>query len=547
MKTSMKLLTLVLCLCLCLGMAACGSTGGNAPSNTGAPAGTPAPGTQPAEVGKKVLNIASIGEIDNAYPIQMTPEEYMFMRIYADTLVTYENGEIVPMLAESWELTDGGCTLTFHLRGGIKFHDGEDFNSEAVKANILDMQNSPASYSLPAVGTVTEIECPDAVTIVLHYDNPYYGLVTDFCWTDAMIMVSPKQIAAKNAGEEVKPIGTGPYAFAEYVKGGYTRFVRNESYWNGAPYYDEIVVKYIPDATSRMQALKNGEIDLIYGATEVSYDQYVQLSSTAGMAGKMSPVQARNRNLTLNFNGILADTAIREAIALSIDKNAISEGMSYGYEAVADTVLTPGSLYEDECPKISYSYDPEKAAKVLESAGWVDSNGDGIREKDGKTLTFTIVIPAENIENANIALLLQDMFGEVGMRMEIKTLENADWFQSFYDPNGFDLTIQNTYYDYASPTQWFGAIEYMAQATSVALLEDSETFLSMIREFKIIDDDARLAEIFKYLVQQDQEQFLDIPLTGMMEPIVYNTARIADYNYGGCHQFFNPLWVIPVK
>lgn len=78
-------------------------------------------------------------------------------------------------------------------------------------------------------------------------------------------------------------------------------------------------------------------------------------------------------------------------------------------------------------------------------------------------------------------------------------------------------------------------------------LLNSETFLSMIREFKIIDDDARLAEIFKYLVQQDQEQFLDIPLTGMMEPIVYNTARIADYNYGGCHQFFNPLWVIPVK
>ena len=96
MKTSMKLLTIVLCLCLCLGMAACGSTGGNTPSNTGTPAGTPAPGTQPAEVGKKVLNIASIGEIDNAYPIQMTPEEYMFMRIYADTLVTYENGRSCP-------------------------------------------------------------------------------------------------------------------------------------------------------------------------------------------------------------------------------------------------------------------------------------------------------------------------------------------------------------------------------------------------------------------------------------------------------------------
>lgn len=87
----------------------------------------------------------------------------------------------------------------------------------------------------------------------------------------------------------------------------------------------------------------------------------------------------------------------------------------------------------------------------------------------------------------------------------------------------------------------------MAQATSVALLEDSETFLSIINEFKTIDDDARLAEIFKYLVAQDQEKFLDIPLTGMMEPIICNTSKIADYNYGGCYQFFNPLWVIPAE
>jgi len=527
MKKTKHLLSIALVLCMILGLSVYGSS---------ALADAP-----------KVLNIATIGETDCLYPMQMTPPTYLVSRVCYDTLVTYEGGEIIPRLAESWEISEDGCTLTLHLREGVKFHDGESFDSEAVKANILDMQNSPASYSLPTIGTVQNIECPDEHTIVLSYENPYYGLLTDLCWPDVMAMVSPKQIEAKNAGEEVLPVGTGPYIYTDYVKGEYTRFVRNEDYWDGIPYYDEVVAKYIPDGATRVQALKNGEVDLLYGASELSYDQYTQLLQTAGMAGKMPPVQARSRNLTLNFNGILGDAAIREAIALSIDKDAISQGMSYGYEPVTDTVLTPGSLYEDECPKVGYSYDPEKAKQILEAAGWTDSDGDGIRDKDGRSLSFVCTIPSEYVENNTIALLIQDMLSEVGMKMEIKPMENNDWFQSFYDPSSFDMTIQDTYYDYASPTQWFGAIEYMAQGISLPLLEDSETFMGMVHEFKTIDDEARLIEIFQYLVTQDQDQFLDIPLTGMMEPIVYNTSKIADYQYGGVYTFFNPLWITPAE
>ena len=545
MKKLKNLLALALALCLVLGLAACGSSGtSNAPADTTGSTGAAA---QNAADSKKVLNIATIGETDCLYPMQMTPPTYLVSRVCYDTLVTYEGGEIIPRLAESWDISDDGCTLTLHLRKGVKFHDGEAFNSEAVKANILDMQNSPASYSLPTIGTVQNIECPDEHTIVLSYENPYYGLLTDLCWPDVMAMVSPKQIEAKNAGKEVSPVGTGPYIYTDYVKGEYTRFVRNEDYWDGTPYFDEVVAKYIPDGASRVQALKNGEVDLLYGASELSYDQYTQLLQTPGMAGKMPPVQARSRNLTLNFNGILGDAAIREAIALSIDKDAISQGMSYGYEPVTDTVLTPGSLYEDECPKVKYSYDPKKAMQILEDAGWTDSNGDGIRDKDGQSLSFVCTIPSEYVENNTIALLIQDMLNEVGMKMEIKPMETHDWFQSFYDPSSFDMTIQDTYYDYASPTQWFGAIEYMAQGISLPLLEDSETFMNMIHEFKTIDDEARLIEIFQYLVAQDQDQFLDIPLTGMMEPIVYNTAKIADYQYGGVYTFFNPLWITPAE
>ena len=559
MKGKTKIIALALCLCLCLCMVACGgsdsgsvpaaggspnSTGINTEASTGTGTGTAA-GSEAAA--KKTLNIATIGESDCLYPIQMTPPAYMLSRICYDTLVTYENGQFVPKLAESWEISEDGCVFTLHLRKNVRFHDGEAFDAEAVKANFVDLMNGPQAYYLPTVGNIKNIECPEEHTVVFYYDNPFYGLLADLCWADGMPMVSPKQIAAKNAGQEVTPVGTGPYAYEEYVKGEYTRFVKNEDYWDGAPYYDEIIAKYIPDEASRIQALKNGEVDLLYGATELSYDDYFQLQSVTGMTAKMSPIQARNRNLTLNLNGVLGDPAVREAIALSIDKELISEGVSHGYEAVADTILTPGALYEDACPKINYSYDPEKAAELLDAAGWIDTDGDGIREKDGTKLSFVCTIQAGYVENRTMALVVQDMLSDLGMQVEIKELETNELFQSYYDPNAFDMTFQQTYYDYAMPTQWFSSIEYMAQGVSLSLMKDSETFIGMTKEFTTTNDDARLREIFHYLVSQLQDQFIDIPLTGMMEPIVFNSAKIADYNYGGCYQFFNPLWITPAE
>ena len=429
----------------------------------------------------------------------------------------------------------------------MTFHDGEPFNAEAVIANLTDLLSSPASYSLPAIGNCTSMVAANEYTVVLSYPTPYYGLLTDFCWPDVCVMVSPKQIEAKNAGQEVIPVGTGPYVYSEYIAGESTTFARNENYWGETPYWDAVVSKYIPDATSRMQALQNGEVDILYGIAEMSYDEYQMASSLPGMAGEVSEHATSYRNLTLNFNGILSDFAVRQAIAYSIDKETISLGISYGIEPVVNKVITEGGLFEDVCPEVSYYYDPEHAAEILESAGWVDTDGDGIREKDGQRLTFVCTIPSGDESSQSIAMVMQDAFASVGMEMTILNQETMDWMAGFTQPEGWDLTFQDTYYDYASPTQWFAAIAYMAQAPSVALLEDSETFMSMVGEFKTIEDNERLTEIFTYLCAESQEQLLDIPLTAEMDMIVYNTQKVADYSFNGCYQFFNPQWITPAQ
>lgn len=532
-----KIPTLLLTACLALGLTACGGDKTN-----------PSPSATPGDAASaKVLNIASTGETTSLYPVSMVPENYTISRLCYETLFTYENGQVVPVLVDTYEISEDGCTLTLHLKQGITFHDGEPFNAQAVIDNLTDLLTGPAAYALPAIGNCTNMEAPDENTVVLTYSTPYYGLLTDFCWPDVCVMVSPKQIEAKNAGEAVKPVGTGPYVYTDYVPGESTTFVRNENYWGGTPYYDQVVSKYIPDAASRAQALQNGEVDLLYGIAELTHDEYQQASSLPGMAGKISGAPTSYRNLTLNFNGILGELAVRQAIACSIDKETISQGISYGVEPAVDKVVTAGGLYEDACPPVSYSYDPDRAASLLDEAGWADADGDGVREKDGVRLSIVCTIPSGDESTQSIATLMQDAFAEVGIEMSILNQETMDWMAGFTKPDGWDMTFQDTYYDYASPTQWFGSMAYMAQAPSLALLDDTDTFMGMIDEFKTTDDDARLKEIFTYLCTQDQEQLLDIPITAEMEMIVYNKDKIADYAFNGCYQFFNPQWITPAE
>lgn len=110
-------------------------------------------------------------------------------------------------------------------------------------------------------------------------------------------------------------------------------------------YYDKIVAKYIPDNASRVQALQTGEIDLIYGSAELSYEDYNQATAIEGIEGKFAPSGSTIRNIILNFNGNLADLSVRQALAYAIDKGAISEGLTYGYEPVADTIVPDGTPY----------------------------------------------------------------------------------------------------------------------------------------------------------------------------------------------------------
>ena len=143
---------------------------------------------------------------------------------------------------------------------------------------------------MKAVANLKNAEVIDNYTLTLHYDNPYFAYLNDLCYPEVLVMVSPNVIEEGNFQNMKEVVGTGPYIYKENKSGEYTRFTRNEDYWGKQPYYDEVMAKYIHESASRLQALQNGEIDMLYGNVLISYDEYQQAISMNHIKGKISNV-----------------------------------------------------------------------------------------------------------------------------------------------------------------------------------------------------------------------------------------------------------------
>ncbi len=158
-----------------------------------------------------------------------------------------------PLLgAERWEFTNEGKDLTFYLKEGVTFHDGTSFNAEAVATDFTFAHENPNFSGIAAAANLESVEAVDEYTVTFHYPAPYFAYLMDFCYPEVMVLVSPAVIEEGNFQSMKGVVGTGPYIYDEIVDGDYVRFVRNENYWGEQPYYDEVIVKYIPEASARL-------------------------------------------------------------------------------------------------------------------------------------------------------------------------------------------------------------------------------------------------------------------------------------------------------
>jgi peptide/nickel transport system substrate-binding protein len=358
-------------------------------------------------------------------------------------LVRYDrNLKLEGELAESWDVSPDGLKITFRLRKGVKWHDGAPFTADDVLFTYRKMidPKTPTPYG-EDFKQVKSVEAPDASTVVVTYDRPFAPALAS--WG---MHILPKHLLdkyddiSKSPLNREHPVGTGPYRFVEWKTGTKVVFEANPDYFEGKPGIPRVVVRVIPDQATQFLELKSGGLDFM----TLTPTQYARQTDTPEFRKKFNRFRYPSMGYTyLGFNlqkPLFSDRRVRQAIATAIDRKQIIEGVLFGLGQEATGPYLPGTwVYKGDVKR--YAYDPAAAKAMLAGAGWKDVDGDGVLEKDGAKLAFTVLTNAGNDSRAKIAAIIQQNLKAVGIGMEIRTLEWAAFINEFVDKKKFDALI----------------------------------------------------------------------------------------------------------
>lgn len=421
-----------------------------------------------------------------------TPAVEVTCQIF-DTLLTLnpETNELEGQVAESWEQKDE-TTYVFHIRKGIKFHDGSDLTAEDVKFSLDRACNSAAvSY---IVNFIDSVNVDDEYTVTLKTKEPYAPALRNLAIPFAAIV--PK--AAVEADEKafiLNPIGSGPYTFVEWKQGDHVTLKAFDNYYAGKPATDNLIMKVIPETSQRSIALETGEIDLAYD-----------------MAVNDLPKVRDNDNLTvyevpslscwymsMNLNKEPFDNPkVREALTLAIDRQALIDTINAGSGQPADAIIAPAvfGYYSTGVPE----YNPEKAKELLAEAGY----------PDGFSMTLWV---NDNQSRIEMCQAVQAMLLEIGVQCEIEVLEFGSFISKTtngeHDMAYFGWTTSSGDADYT-----YYSLEHSSQqgaAGNRSFINDKDVDTLIEKARSSTDEEERL-ELYKELAIKLDEIHNNIPV-----------------------------------
>jgi peptide/nickel transport system substrate-binding protein len=411
--------------------------GGGKPEGTGkgaGSAGTPAYGDAIVE--------GSIGDVSGFLSAVTTDASshaaagYVFNGLVRYDKVLKLEGE----LAGSWDISPDGKKITFHLRKDVKWHDGAPFTSEDVMftyRRLIDPR-TPTAYG-EDFKQVKSASAPDPHTFVVEYGRPFAPALAS--WG---MHVLPRHLLEKypdisKSPLNKKPVGTGPYRFVEWKTGEKVVFDVNPDYFEGKPYIARVITRVIPDQATMFLELKAGGVDIM----NLTPPQYTRQTETAEFRKSFNKYKYTASAYTyLGFrlsHPFFRDVRVRQAIACATDKKALIDGVLLGLGQEATGPYKPGTWAYNPNVK-TYPHDPGKAKALLAEAGWQPGK-DGTLAKDGRRFEFTVLTNAGNEARAKTAAILQQNLAEVGVKMEIRTVEWAAFINEFIDKRKFDAVI----------------------------------------------------------------------------------------------------------
>jgi peptide/nickel transport system substrate-binding protein len=319
---------------------------------------------------------------------------------------------VIPDLAQSWDIPDS-LTYVFHLRSGVKFHDGRPLTSADVKYTFdTILFGALKTPKRGAFKMVTSVEAPDDATVIFHLSQPYASLLTS--------MVSPEiGIVPRGSGAEMAqdPIGTGPFRFVSATTDEEIVLERNENYFGGAPKIERLRMRIVPDAIVRALELRKGSADAAINS--LTPDMVVTLAKDRGLAAVQEPGTTM-AYLAFNFEDpILAKRAVRQALAYATDRATIIKYLLRGQARPAQSLLPPNHwAFDGDVQK--YDFDPGLAEEMLDAAGYR-------RGKDGVRLRLTLKTSTDEFTRLTSAAIA-DQWKRVGVNLELRPLEFATFY-----------------------------------------------------------------------------------------------------------------------
>jgi peptide/nickel transport system substrate-binding protein len=354
----------------------------------------------------------------------LSPDDYgpdvqhvMIFNIHNALLELSPMLELEPVLAESYEVAEDGLTYTFNLRKGVKFHDGTEFTSKDVKYTY-DFYRDPENATTIAGDLlgIDYIETPDDYTVVIHMAEVNAAFLANGATTYIVQSEYHKEV-----GEDVyrtAPIGTGPFKLKEWRPAEYTLLEAFDDHFRGRPNIDFLREDIVPEPSVRTIALETGDAHsavwplLVEDNLRLAKDPNFVVYATAWSSIKHFPL-----NNTLPQ---LSDKRVRQAMMYALDRQQIIDDIWSGAARLAHSNLSHKYAFYYNPNLKQYEYDTAKAEALLEEAGWTDTDGDGVRDKDGVKLSFTVTVITGDQARRPIAEVAQQYLAKVGIDIQIE-------------------------------------------------------------------------------------------------------------------------------